>query len=85
MKSINENETGGPNLDGSISNFRENGSRKKFSERIKNLPSWIIVTLIALIFLVLFCVIPLIIIEVSNQWCALFSGFFNAITPGICP
>lgn len=85
MKSIDENETGDPNLEVSISNFRENGAKKVISERIKNLPPWMVVTLIALFFLVLFCVIPLIIIEVSNQWCNLFSGFFNAITPGICP
>jgi hypothetical protein len=82
MKSTNENETNEIKLDGS--NSGENGAKKIFSDRMKNLPSWIVVTLIALIFLVLFCVIPLIIIEVSNQWCALFSGFFNAITPGIC-
>jgi hypothetical protein len=84
MKSINENETSEQNLDGSISKFREKGVKKTISERIKKFPPWVVVTLIALIFLVLFCIIPLIIIELSNQWCNLFSGFFNAITPGIC-
>jgi hypothetical protein len=84
MKSINENENRATNLDGSKPNSRGNDPQKIFSEKINDLPSWVVVTLIALFFLALFCVIPLIIIEISNQWCNLFSGFFNAITPGIC-
>ncbi len=52
---------------------------------INKLPSWLIILVIALAFLVFFCFIPFIIIEVSNQWCNLFSGFFNAISPGACP
>jgi hypothetical protein len=70
--------------DPSIKNFSEDSVGKKILKRIKNLPSWILVTIIALIFLIMLCLIPLLIIEVSNQWCNLFSGFFNAITPGIC-
>ena len=85
MKSINKKETVEPIHNDTILTNREKVSQKTISERIKALPSWIVVTLIALIFIVIFCVIPLIIIEVSNQWCNLFSGFFNAITPGICP
>ena len=85
MKSINENTTNGSNPDQSISSLKENESGKVILERIKKLPPWIMVTLIALIFLILFCAIPLFIVEVSNQWCNLFSGFFNALTPGICP
>lgn len=48
-------------------------------------PTWAIVLMIALAFIIVFCVIPLVIIEVTNQWCNLFSGFFNSIQPGICP
>lgn len=53
-------------------------------EFLRNIPNWAIVTLIAIIFLVFFCLVPLLIIEVTNQWCSLFSGFFNAISPGVC-
>ncbi len=53
--------------------------------KLKKLPDWASITIIAIFFLVLFCLFPLIIIEVTNQWCNLFSGFFNAIKPGICP
>jgi hypothetical protein len=65
-------------------NLDNSSLRHRISERIKSLPPWIVVTLIALIFLILLCLIPLLVIEVSDQWCNLFSGFFNAITPGIC-
>ena len=52
---------------------------------LNRLPSWLIILVIALAFLVFFCFIPFIIIEVSDQWCNLFSGFFNALSPGACP
>jgi len=52
---------------------------------LNRLPSWLIILVIALTFLVFFCFIPFNIIEVSNQWCNLFSGFFNALSPGACP
>lgn len=48
-------------------------------------PTWVIILIIALAFLVVFCVIPLIVIEATNQWCNLFAGFFNSISPGVCP
>ena len=51
---------------------------------IKLLPRWQIVLLIGLFFLIIFCLIPILIIESTNQWCHLFSGFFNTISPGIC-
>ncbi len=54
---------------------------KKFSQ----LPTWVVILVIALGFIILFCIIPLLFIEITNQWCNLFSGFFNAITPGTCP
>lgn len=47
--------------------------------------TWQVVLVLVLIFLVIFCLIPFIVIEVTNQWCTLFSGFFNAINPGVCP
>jgi pSer/pThr/pTyr-binding forkhead associated (FHA) protein len=60
---------------------------KKFLsiDALKRLPTWALVTLIALLFVVIFCLIPLLIIELTNQWCTLFSGFFNSIRPGLCP
>ena len=59
--------------------------KKNFFKGLSKLPTWAIVLLIALGFLILFCIIPLIFFEVTNQWCNLFSGFFNAINPGVCP
>jgi pSer/pThr/pTyr-binding forkhead associated (FHA) protein len=35
--------------------------------------------------LLIFCVIPWIIMEVSDSWCSLFGGLFNAIKAGSCP
>ena len=52
---------------------------------LNKLPAWLIILIIALAFLVIFCFIPFIVIEVTNQWCNLFSGFFNAISTGACP
>lgn len=52
---------------------------------IGKLPTWAIILMIAIAFLIVFCLIPLVVIEVTNQWCNLFSGFFNAISPGVCP
>jgi len=49
------------------------------------LPPWASIVIIALFFLIIFFLIPLIIIEITNQWCHLFQGFFNSIKPGICP
>lgn len=47
--------------------------------------TWIVILLAFLAFIVVFCVIPLIVIDLTNQWCNLFSGFFNSISPGACP
>lgn len=47
--------------------------------------TWIVIFLAALAFAVIFCVITLTIIDLTNQWCNLFSGFFNSISPGVCP
>ena len=47
--------------------------------------NWKIVLLAALAFFVVFCVLPFVVIEATDQWCNLFSGFFNSISPGVCP
>jgi hypothetical protein len=82
MQPIDEEIDTGSNS--AVIDRKEDNRRKRISERIKSFPPWVVVTIIAFIFLILLCLIPLLIIEVSNQWCNLFSGFFNAITPGIC-
>jgi len=48
-------------------------------------PTWVIILITALAFIIIFCVIPLIVIEATNQWCDLFAGFFNSMSPGVCP
>jgi len=54
---------------------------KPFIERVH----WVVILLAALAFMVVFCVLPLIVIEVADQWCSFFSGIFNSISPGVCP
>lgn len=56
-----------------------------FLSNFSKLSTWKIVLLMALGFIILFCVIPLVFIELTNQWCNLFSGFFNAFSSGVCP
>jgi len=56
----------------------------KLLKNLSKLPTWAVILVIALGFIILFCVIPLFFIEITNQWCNLFSGFFNAISPGTC-
>jgi predicted component of type VI protein secretion system len=66
----------------------ENAPKEKKNISFQNFskfPTWAVILLVALSFIILFCIVPLIFIEVSNQWCNLFSGFFNAISPGVCP
>jgi len=71
------------------SKYTSESSRRKQKQPAKKflstLPTWAVILFIAIGFFILFCLIPFIIIEVTNQWCNLFSGFFNAISPGICP
>ncbi len=52
---------------------------------ISKYPAWAIVAMIVIGFIIVFCIVPLVIVETTNQWCNLFSGFFNAISPGVCP
>ncbi len=59
--------------------------KKDLFKELSKLPTWAVVLLVAMGFIILFCIIPMIFIELSNQWCNLFSGFFNAISPGVCP
>jgi len=64
-------------------------SIKEIKERkinfLNDKPTWLVVLLSALVFVVVFCVVPLIVIEATNQWCNLFAGFFNSMSPGVCP
>jgi len=57
------------------------GVEKPLMERVH----WVVILLAALAFIVIFCVLPLIVIEVTDQWCNLFAGIFNSISPGVCP
>jgi pSer/pThr/pTyr-binding forkhead associated (FHA) protein len=41
-------------------------------------PTWAIVAMIVIGFIIIFCIVPSVVIETTNQWCNLFSGFFNA-------
>jgi len=64
-------------------------NRKKKTSNIKagnqKKSTWVVILLAALAFIVIFCVIPMIVIDVTDQWCNLFAGFFNSMNPGVCP
>lgn len=51
----------------------------------KKRSGWVVALLVVIGILLVFCVIPWIIIEVTNSYCALFPGLFNSIQPGVCP
>ena len=51
----------------------------------KPLPIWMLVLLIGLAAAILFCGLPMLIIDITDSWCKLFGGVFNAIRPFTCP
>lgn len=51
----------------------------------KKRSGWLIALLIVIGILLVFCVIPWLIIEVTNSYCALLPDLFNSIQPGACP
>jgi len=51
----------------------------------KKRSGWLVALLVVIGILLVFCIIPWLIIEVTNSYCALFPGVFNAIQPGSCP
>jgi len=55
------------------------------NERFRKTPTWVLIILIALLFLLVFCLIPFLIIDWTDQWCNLFGTIFNQIQPGVCP
>jgi len=66
---------------------KNNRKKKILSQKAgdQKKPTWIVILLAALAFIVIFCVIPLIVIDATDQWCNLFAGFFNSMNPGVCP
>jgi len=86
---LKEAVTEGRAIESEDENIEQNRNRKetKFSKIkfLSRFPTWAIVLFIAIGFLIIFCLVPLVIIEMTDQWCNLFSGFFNAVSPGICP
>jgi len=51
----------------------------------KKRSGWLMALLVVIGILLVFCIIPWLIIELTNSYCALFPGIFNAIQPGVCP
>ncbi len=49
------------------------------------LPKWATIIVIVVLILLVLCILPVTIIDVTNQWCNLFGTIFNGITPGACP
>jgi predicted component of type VI protein secretion system len=69
--------------------FNEGNPREKVPSKLRSkfhkMPTWVLIIFTALGFLVIFCLIPLLVVEVTDQWCNLFAGFFNSMSPGVCP
>jgi len=55
------------------------------SEKLRKTPTWVLVIVIVLLFLLVFCLIPFLIIDWTDQWCNLLGTIFNQIQPGVCP
>jgi len=68
-----------------IKAVKDESAKPTIKDRMKTLPTWVVILLIILLFLLVFCVLPFLIIEWTNQWCNLFGTFFNQIQPGVCP
>lgn len=51
----------------------------------KKKKGWLIALIIILGVILLFCVIPTILIDLTNSWCSWFPGILNSIQPGACP
>jgi len=51
----------------------------------KKKSGWLVALLVVVGILLIFCIIPWVLIEVTDSYCALFPGIFNSIQPGACP
>jgi len=51
----------------------------------KKKSGWVTALLVVIAALLVFCVIPWVIIEITDSYCSLFPGIFNSIQPGACP
>ncbi len=62
----------------------ENDSQIPLPTTKRKLPTWAWVIIIAVIALLLLCVIPLWIIDLTNSWCNIFGGILHSINPTVC-
>lgn len=61
----------------------EAGYQKPPAKKKKS--GWVTALLVVIAVLLVFCVIPWVIIEITDSYCSLFPGIFNSIQPGACP
>lgn len=52
---------------------------------VKKKKGWLVALLVVIGILLVFCIIPWVIIDATNSYCALFPGILNALQPGVCP
>ncbi len=50
----------------------------------KKLPTWAWIIIIAVIALILLCLIPIWIIDLTNSWCNIFGRILHSINPTVC-
>ena len=50
----------------------------------KKLPTWAWIIIIAVVALILLCLIPLWIIDLTNSWCNIFGNILHSINPTVC-
>lgn len=66
--------------------FVENQAPVKGGKRAGiKLPKWATIVVIIILIVLVLCILPVTIIDVTNQWCNIFGTIFNGITPGACP
>ena len=51
----------------------------------KKRSGWLTALLIVIAIMLIFCIIPWLLVEITDSYCAIFPGIFNAIQPGVCP
>ena len=51
----------------------------------KKKSGWLVALLVVVGILLVFCIIPWVLIEITDSYCSLFPGIFNSIQAGACP
>lgn len=62
----------------------EIGDQIPVPESKKKLPTWAWIIIIGVIALILLCLVPIWIIDLTNSWCNIFGNILHSINPTVC-